>query len=477
MWGSPLLTRPARPPIIAEMFEMRPSGSGRPRQPALVGALIGALLVTLPAAAREPTTTVRQSTTPSALAEPERQPEQGLLPPDVPVPADTLGVATPIEDASGRALHRFYESLRETERGQRTTRILVWGASHVAGDGFTRLIRHRLQARFGDSGPGFVVSAKPWRDYNHRDVNIDYSRGWSPYWVSSRHSRDDGLYGIAGCSFASDDKRDFCKIETARVSEFGRNVTDIELYFWKQPKGGDLLVSIDGAKPKRISTRSAEPGPGYAHFEVPDGRHTIELRPRGNGQVLLFGASLERDRPGVLMDQLGINGARASSQLEWDPRVFADHLTRRKPDLVVLAYGTNAIGDDDDPLDAYEKRLDHVINRVRSLVPQASCLYIGPSDRPVKVETPGLDGEVVTTYHRRPRQAQVIEVQRRVAQRYGCGYWDWVAAMGGDLSMVQWVGSEPRLGAGDYVHFTRAGYERLADIFWNALMAGYSPGR
>lgn len=415
-------------------------------------------------------------TPPDAAADAPVVDLQPVLPPLEPIPADQLGVATPIEDPSGRALHHFYESLRETEAGDKITRIVAYGASHTAGDSFTKVIRHRLQARFGDAGPGFIGLARPWRDYMHRDLNLTYSSGgWDGFWVSRSHSRDDGLYGLAGASFASGTKGAFTRVETAKKSEFGKSVSDIEIYYWKQKGGGDFTVLIDGKFAKRVKTRSKEPGPGYVRFDLEDGSHTVEIRPRGNGEVLLFGVAMEREPPGVVMDVLGINGARAATQLEWDPRLFAEHLTRRKPDLIILAYGTNATGDDTDPIAEYEARLDLVLNRIRSLLPETSCVYVGPSDRPVKVEQTDDEGETYLAFHPRPRQQQVINVQRKVAHRYGCGYWDWNAAMGGDLSMVSWTHSEPRLGARDYVHHTRAGYERLAGIFWDALMGAYAP--
>ncbi|TNF38127.1 MAG: hypothetical protein EP329_01335 [Deltaproteobacteria bacterium] len=396
-----------------------------------------------------------------------------IPPPLDPVPADSLGIPTPIEDPSGVALRHFYRSLTATARGEGQTRIAVFGASHVAGDVFTRVMRHQLKARYGDAGLGFVVPASPWRDYYNRDANISYSKGWESYWVSRTRSRDDGLYGLAGISFTSSSKHDWAKIETAKTSAFGRTASRIEVFYWKQPKGGELVITVDGKKKHRVRTKADEAGPGYAVLQVPDEGHTIELRPKGNGPVTLFGVALDRDVAGVVMDSMGINGARAATQLEWDPRIFADHLARRDPDLIVLAYGTNAIGDTDDPIDRYEQRLDLVVARVRSLMPQASCLYVGPSDRPVKVEEKGDDGETRLSFLPRPRQDAVIDVQRRVAHRYGCAYWDWAAAMGGDLSMVSWVNADDPMGTRDYIHLTRRGYERIGQLFMDALMTPY----
>jgi len=147
---------------------------------------------------------------------------------------------------------------------------------------------------------------------------------------------------------------------------------------------------------------------------------------------------------------------------------------------VVLAYGTNATGDKRDPIASYEARIERVVQRVRSTTPEASCLLIGPSDRPVKVKPP--EGEEwpedePRQFYARARQPALIAAQKRVAFRHGCGYWDMAAAMGGSMSMLRWAHSEPRLGARDYVHLTRDGYERLANIFHQALMADYARPR
>ena len=396
-----------------------------------------------------------------------------IPPPLDPVPADSLGVPTPIEDPSGVALRHFYRSLTATARGEGQTRIAVFGASHVAGDVFTRVMRHQLKSRYGDAGLGFLVPASPWRDYYNRDANLSYSKGWDSSWVSRTRSRDDGVYGLAGISFTSSSKHDWARVETAHKSAFGRTASRIEVFYWKQPGGGEFTITVDGKDKHRVRTKADEAGPAYAVLHVPDDGHKVEVRPKGNGPVTLFGIALDRDVAGVVMDSMGINGARAATQLEWDPRIFADHLARRDPDLIVLAYGTNAIGDTDDPIDAYERRLDLVIARVRSLLPQASCLYVGPSDRPVKVEDKGDDGETRLSFLPRPRQDQVIDVQRRVSHRYGCAYWDWARAMGGDLSMVSWVNADDPMAAQDYVHLTRRGYERIGQLFMDALMTPY----
>jgi lysophospholipase L1-like esterase len=177
----------------------------------------------------------------------------------------------------------------------------------------------------------------------------------------------------------------------------------------------------------------------------------------------LFGLAVERDQPGVVVDTLGINGSRARYQLLWDDEVYQEHLRRREPDLVVLAYGTNESGDES-PLEDYERDLRAVVKRMRDTVPDASCLLIGPSDRPMQVEE--------RVFEDRTRTARLIETQHRIALEHGCGFFDLVAFQGGALSMLQWAANDPAYASQDHIHYTRVGYQRLGEVLLSALLEG-----
>jgi len=402
-----------------------------------------------------------------------------------------LGVATPLFDPSNNALGAFYKALGQTSKKKRSTRVVFFGASHVAADLFTRSLRHRLQSLYGDAGPGFVVPGPPWKSYNHRDLRLSYSKDWASFRVRRYSRRADGLYGLAGVTFSSANPRSFARIKTARKGRFGRKVSRIEIYYWAHPKGGGVHVYIDNKLKGHIPTKSKRLGPGYRTYNVADGPHSIELRPDGTGEVILFGVSLDRKGPGVVMDSLGVSGTQAGDQLAWNSGIFTAHLKRRNPDLVVLAYGTNESGEDLDPIAEYEIRLMRVVNRVKTAVPTASCLLVGPSDWPLPVDKHGprlkkaVPQNQLDSYRRfwrkrrkmkvkgylpRKRQDKIIATQKRVARRLGCAFWDWRAAMGGPLSMLNWSHSTPPLAKRDYVHHTRAGYEKIFTLFWDALM-------
>lgn len=374
------------------------------------------------------------------------------------------GVAIGIEDPSGQALARFHGALRRAGRGEGQARVLFYGASHVAGDTFTGTVRRILQSRFGDAGHGFVMPARPWYGYRHADINLDSTDTWHTDRVGKKDDRRDGWYGLAGMSVASTSDQDYALVATTVDSEHGRSVGRIELWYLRQPGGGQLDVHLDGQLVRRIDSASIVFETGYATFDVEDGPHSVELRPRGDGEVRLFGVTMDRLAPGVIVDTLGINGARAAIHLQWDQELFREHLQRRDPDLIVLAYGTNESGDARDPIFAYELRLRTVVAQVKAAAPTASCLLIGPSDRPQKVGR--------RSWGPRPRTGALIAAQRRVAAEAGCGFFDLVAFQGGEMSMLDWVAAKPPLAQSDHVHFTRLGYERLGQVLTAALLDG-----
>lgn len=386
-----------------------------------------------------------------------REPVEGQL-------GQPLGI-----EGSPAVMHRFHEALRRAERGEGRANIVIYGASHVASDSFTGYVRGQLQERFGDAGHGFVLPVQPWRSYRHRGVTIESDRErWEQQRVRDRHTHG-GAYGLAGVAIDTDQEGAWGRLLTERRRAYGRSVSRFEVYYWKQPSGGSFDVMVDGRRVERVSTEADEAATGYGVYEVEDGPHQLEIRAVGDGVIRIFGVSMDRDVPGVRLDTLGINGSRARFHLLWDEAVYREHLARRDADLIVLAYGTNEAGDTLS-MEAYANQLRRVIGRVQEVAPQASCLLVGPTDRPLNEQPRGRRPRYVD----RPRTMQINAVQRSVSEEMGCGYFDLVAFMGGPMSMVDWAAATPPHGARDHIHLTRHGYQRLAEEFLAALVEHYS---
>lgn len=378
---------------------------------------------------------------------------------------DAPGLPIGVEDRDGRSMAPLHAALRRAERGAGQARLVFYGASHVASDLFTGHVREALQTRFGDAGHGLILPAHPWRTYRHRGIEVESSRrNWSSEKVRVG-TNEPQPFGVHGVYVEADRAGAWGRVRTAERG-LGSSASLFDVYFHQRPGGGSFEVLLDGQPLRVVPTAADLAGPGYATFHVPDGAHELELRVRGDGAVRFFGVAVERDVPGVIVDTLGINGARARYHLLWEDSLYREHLRRRRPDLVVLAYGTNESGDDA-PIERYEAELNAVVGRVRETVPDAACLLIGPSDRPVRRP----DGN----YEDRPRTGEVVSAQHRVALAHGCGFFDLVAFGGGPLSMVEWSSHEPPYGAPDHVHYTRRGYQRLGEVLTGALLEGYDP--
>lgn len=362
-------------------------------------------------------------------------------------------------------LDRFHAALRRLAEGRDEdgkVRVAMYGASGTAADLATGYLRTYLQTRFGDGGVGFVPLVPLSRWYRHNEVVVEASRGWTKEHAQLGAARKDGYYGLLGASFATTGKKRWAAVSPRKGRH--RSIVAFEIWYLAQPGGGSFHVEVDGRRQGVVETAALQHGPGYHRIEVTPDPHALRIETLGDGEVRLFGAVLESEAPGIVVDTLGIDGTRAANQLVWDEAVWADNLRRRAPDLVVLSYGTNESVDTDESLETYRQSLREVLTRHRRAAPEASCLLLLPADYPIVT-----DGGVEP----RPRLLEIVEAQREIGPELGCDVWDGMAFMGGPGSMAQWVSAEPPLARDDYLHFNRRGAARKAQALADALMLGY----
>ena len=360
------------------------------------------------------------------------------------------------------ALAHFYDRLREAERGEGQARVLFYGGSHTASDLMSGRVRETLQARFGDLGHGYVAMAPVVTDAWAWGVRIG-GEGFGVHQVGFKH-REIDRYGLAGVAFIAEEPHAYAFVESDHWGN-GRFASRIELLFDRRPGGGSLEVWLDG---QHRETRSAEASVavgGRAVFAVSDGPHRIEVRPRGDGPVAIFGVIMEREGAGVLVENLGLVGSKARHQLLWDEVLWRRYFVRRRPDLVALAYGNNETTDTHLEIADHEAHLRATLARIRAAAPRASCLLIGPTDRPRVLDDDTLEPRAVV--------AELTEMQRRLARESGCAFFDTLAFQGGLGASVVWLAHDPPYMRDDRLHLTRRGYLRWGDALTQALLDGY----
>jgi len=383
--------------------------------------------------------------------------QQAALP-----PIDVEKPPVPLEDPSSEALDGFYAALERVQRKQpgAIARVLHYGDSIVTSDYVSGTLRRKLQDQFGDAGHGFMLMANAWPAYFHNDVSRFASSGWKVSRIVGPLAPD-GLYGLGGVSFrAPPGSR--ARFGTAKSGRFGRKVSRFEVSYMVEPGGGQIQLNLDG-KPYKVLDTNGDKAVAVEDIAVPDGEHELEVVTI-KGSSRAFGVVMERDQPGVVLDALGVQGARIRFLDKQDDQHWAQQLQWRKPSLLIFHFGANESGDGFAyPMDQYHASMKAVLEQARRAVPEAGCLILGAMDR---AEKKGAD------LHSMAVIPAIVKEQRAVAKAVGCAFFNTYQAMGGPGSMAGWVGRG--LGQADLTHPTGSGSEVLASWIFRALMAGYA---
>ncbi len=385
------------------------------------------------------------------------------LPPAPEVRTTSAGIPLlAIEDPQG-AMNRFYAALDRTAAGAEgaVTRVLHYGDSLVMGDYVTQTVRRLLQKKFGDGGHGFVLAGLPWPWYRRDNLKLAASDGWKTYRLTTPTIRD-GFYGLGGSTFTTNKGGEWVRYEP-NGDELGTAASKFQVFYLAQPGGGDFQMQANDRE-LVVQTKADKPAARVAEVTLPEGKHVFRLRTQGNGAVRLFGAVVERGGPGVVYDSLGINGARASLLTRYNAAHWHEQIRLRRPDLLILHFGTNESQDPQMGAKRYREELSAIVGQVRQALPGVSCLIVSPLDRADRDEA---TGELTT----RPVVKRIVQVQREVAYAQGCAFWNTWQAMGGEGSMAKWM--RTGLGGGDLTHPTPRGADRIGAMLFAALMDGH----
>jgi lysophospholipase L1-like esterase len=137
------------------------------------------------------------------------------------------------------------------------------------------------------------------------------------------------------------------------------------------------------------------------------------------------------------------------------------------PDLILLEFGGNVIPyiEDEKESSDYGNWFKSQIKFLKNLNPKSAFLVIGPADTSIKVQT-----EFIT----HPMLEPVRDALYKAAMETGCMYFDMYEVMGGKNTMPKWVSADPPLAAPDYIHFSRLGAQKMAEILVEKLMDRYT---
>ena len=270
----------------------------------------------------------------AAVAKPT-QPSAVSLGPGAPTKAPESAALVP-----GPLAHFFWAltELRQQKR-QRHVRVFWLGDSHTNADFLSGAVRSALRESFGDGGPGFVrVGVKPYR---HDGVKVSRQGSWNidPDPPARRSPQDDGVFGVAGTRAVPSADASFSARVTTRAGASDAASFDLS---YTLPERASFFLELGGKKQRVDAKTPADvAASGIAHLTLTAPLDsTLVLSPLA-GAPRLFGLVVERTgAPGVVLDTVGIDGARLDDCVDYFtyvivPMFFAVHTGMLPPTFAV----------------------------------------------------------------------------------------------------------------------------------------------
>jgi lysophospholipase L1-like esterase len=339
--------------------------------------------------------------------------------------------------------------------------IIQIGDSHTAGDNITQGWRSRLQAAHGNGGRGVLAAGKPYRGYITWGVTASQSAGWRVNATFGGSYQDGGApLGISGFTQTVS-----AAGETIGVSADSpdQNFDRVILCAIAQPGGGTFILRLGGEEHRwSLDAPTTQPACRAVDSQSPVGSASITTEDAGIVSITSFATF--RRHGGVALSNLGVVGAQLTHFGRTSDDVVRAELAAYRPDLIVLAFGTNEGFSTSLSADAYEAALRQQIVRVRRLAGgNVPILLLGAPDAGRRqASRAGLEGACGDGWEIPHLLGEVRARQMAVARDMHAAFWNWAAAMGGRCASSQWHLNEQM--RGDHVHFTRDGGDRIGGL-------------
>jgi lysophospholipase L1-like esterase len=357
------------------------------------------------------------------------------------------------------ALDPFFASLDALAAGSTSTPTVVeaFGNSLIAGDRIVDIIREDLAASFGNAGRGMLLVDRmaPYGGRSRTGIARD---GWEPRTLGELR-RPPHAFGITGVYHVSTRAR-----ATSRFPLDGERRGT--LWWLDVPRGGRLTVSSGGkvlARTEPTGSREARALP----FEIPEGAKSFDVTAEREGAVV-HGVELQHERPGIVLDMLGVPSADAYLFLRTSEDLLKAQLAARSPRLMLFFLGGNEAKRLEwkrSTPERLRKDLAAFLSRARAAAPDSACLVIGPIDAVQDRNEKG------TRLSQRPYLEAVIDAEREVAFAHGCAFFNHFAAMGGEGSLRRFY--KAGLIHEDLVHPRGQGLDLLGQLAVDALLRAW----
>lgn len=353
----------------------------------------------------------------------------------------------------------YFDDLFEAMENARIKplRILHYGDSQLEGDRISADFRERLQTAFGGSGVGMVPAVQSVGAMTVvQTASPQLPRFFS--YNMGEHLRN-GRYGIMSqvAHLNGSVSLTFRTSELEGVphsKEFSR-VTMV------CSGTGSASVRASGTTIEMTDAAAGADGMKFLSATLPSPQRKVTVSARGNMEI--FGVMLDGEN-GISLDNVPMRGCSGTVFTITDRKTLEPFFKHCNVGLIILQYGGNSVPYMNRPknIQGYKQGLIAQVKLFQKIAPGAKILFIGPADMSTNVK-----GEKQTY----PQLEPTIKILKEVCAETGIAYWSLYDAMGGHNSMIKWV--DAGLAGKDYLHFTRDGASKVADMLFNTYLMYY----
>lgn len=390
------------------------------------------------------------------------------------VKLDTGITYIPLEYTDAKVLDAFFQSLVIANADGPTCRIMHYGDSQIEVDRITGYLRSRLQGQFGGSGPGLLNIMPVAEAGAYKNT---FSEGWDRYTAFTKKDArvKHRAYGPLAafsryCPYPDSiqptppEKNAWLQVlntkkGNARLAKY----SVANLYYGNCTEKTQVTVTADDVVVYQDSLQLGGTG-NAVHIEFAQTPTKLHYAFSGKGSPDIYGVSLE-GYGGVIIDNLALRGSSGDFFSSLDQTQLRNFYNSVHVNLFILQFGGNTIPylKDANHAASYARSIGTQIRLLKGMRPDASVIFIGPSDMSIK------EG---TDYITHPLLESLNNSLKEEAIKAGAAYFDMFTAMGGKNSMVAWV--DAGLATLDYIHFSPDGARKIAVLLYQSIMQEYN---
>ena len=362
----------------------------------------------------------------------------------------------------------------QTQLQSAECRIIHYGDSQLEGDRISAYLRNRLQGMYGGSGPGFIPIKQV---YSQISANVTPSDNWQRFaaFDPSTPLFTDKNYGafLSASRFTKVydpivDSLEIQQLEPVKATiaispslklySKLREFTSIGLHYGNASTPINIKVLNDGILIKEDVLINDGNYHNY-QLKMPTTPANLQIELEGTISPDFYGLTLDGSK-GIRLDNVAMRGNSGTTFARLNSKSFAGMYQQLKPKVIIFQYGGNTVPYLKDSLQItkYTGYLKNHINWVRKKSPEASIIFVGPSDM-----TTTINGELKSY----ALLSYLDEVLKKECLANNVAYWSMFKAMGGENSMSFWV--DKKLAGSDYTHFTPKGTQIISELFFTAL--------